>query len=461
MKNLTIDKHQFFNETMTQLNSTKNYYFIKTNEKVLNENITNIVENNTIKIVHSNFPDSIFLPLVVSLYGNTIPEYVLFIEGEGLINYNNANILTTWAENAYIKIMKNNLDYIFGNFQYINDKKIGCSILLTKASILQHLLYYTDSDTSHINPFIQLSFATQTKFSFSKLDFLKKSYLENNDINNNKFSLNVKCPSYVDSNNPSFCIMIPSFKRNYFPQILSTLNNQTVKPSFYIIIQNDNRLVHNFTLFQELVDSPIYHIWLQNWNSFFFLPHRLSAVFPVDFVLKYDDDQWPRDNTLNEIHIEKTKNKNSIYGFRGPLLPGRFCKYSPKNYKRTEAHQIDHTGTPFLARPGYFKLDARNKVYRLYGGEDISLCVNSYILCDVKIKRMKMKLVENHKDGNNQGKDKQIIEQVKLENETKFNLFTNTYCYYIQSGYIPRTWGEFTLPLNDSINITIEHKRLN
>ena len=57
----------------------------------------------------------------------------------------------------------------FGNSQFINVTKIGCSFLFSKASIIEHLLYYTDSHTSHVNPFIQLSLATQTKFSFINL----------------------------------------------------------------------------------------------------------------------------------------------------------------------------------------------------------------------------------------------------------------------------------------------------
>ena len=167
MKNLTINKHNLFYEVMTKLNSTRNFYFIKTIGKPLNKFLNLLVENSSVKIVQSNFPDSIFLPLVLSLYGNTVPELVLFIEGEELMD-NSGNDLIEWISNAYKEIMRNKYDYIFGNSQIINGKKIGCSLLFSKASIIEHLLYYTDSDTSHANPFIQLSLATQTKFIFIK-----------------------------------------------------------------------------------------------------------------------------------------------------------------------------------------------------------------------------------------------------------------------------------------------------
>ena len=165
-KNLSQHKHILFNEVMKKLNSTRNFYFIKTIGD-LDESIYNKVENSSVKIIQSNFPDSIFLPLVVSLYGNAVPQFVLFIEGDEL-KHNCENNLIKWVKNAYKKLKENEYDYIFGNYQIINKKKIGSTILFSKTSIIEHLLYYTDSDTTHINPFIQLSYATQTKFCFIK-----------------------------------------------------------------------------------------------------------------------------------------------------------------------------------------------------------------------------------------------------------------------------------------------------
>ena len=296
MKNLTKNKHTLFYEVMKKFNSTKKYYFIKTLGKPLNETLYKIVENSSIKIVQSNFPDSIFLPFVVSLYGKAVPEFVLFIEGDEIID-NNSYDLIKWMANAYKKIRSDNYDYIFGNSQIIKGKQIGCSLLFIKASIIEHLLYYTDSDTSHTHPFIQLSLATQTKFCFIPLNYIKSSNFENNHT---KFSLNMNCPSNNDKDNPSFCIILPNFKRNYFSSSFPSFSNQTYKPKFYIIFQNDNRIQYNLSYIQKMVNEPVYHIWMQNWNSFFFLNFRFSSVLPCDFVLKYDDDQWPNDYTLQQ-----------------------------------------------------------------------------------------------------------------------------------------------------------------
>ncbi len=165
MKNRTKNKHCLFYKVIKKLNITRNFYFIKNLGKSLNINLSKLVENSSVKIVQSNFPDSNFLPFIVSLYGNTPPELVLFIEGDKLMD-NTENNLIKWVKNAYKKIMINDYDYIFGNSQIIKGKKIGCSLLLSKSSIIEHLLYYTDSDTSHANPFVQLSLATKTKFFF-------------------------------------------------------------------------------------------------------------------------------------------------------------------------------------------------------------------------------------------------------------------------------------------------------
>ena len=457
MKNLTNNKHIFFYELMKKLNTTRNFYFIKTIGKPLNGNLSKLIGNNSVNIVQSNFPDSIFMPLVVSLYGSTIPELVLFIEGEDLKD-NDENNLIKWVYNAYKKIKINNYDYIFGNFKTIKGKKIGCSLLLSKASIIEHLLYYTDSDTSHANPFIQLSLANKTKFCFIPFNYIKSSTLENSK---NKVSLNMKCPSTDDINIPSFCIILPTFKRNYFSSSFPAFSNQTYKPKFYIIFQNDNRIHYNLSLIQKMVNEPVYHVWMQNWNSFFFLNHRLSSVLPCDFVLKYDDDQWPIENTINQRLISNAKYKNVIIGGRWFTAKKSFCGYSPKNYKIIKNEVVDHVATPLITRPGYLKLDARNNIYRLYGGEDIALSLNSWKLCNVTSKLMKMKLIQKHHDGNNQRADKQIISAYKKEKETKFNLFTMTYCYYIRSGYKPQAWINYQIQQKDYINITIKHKNLN
>ena len=456
INNLTKKKHILYNNIMKKFNSTRSFYFIKT-KKYLNKNLNKFVENSLVKIVQSNFPDSIFLPLVVSLYGNTIPELVLFIEGDELLD-NSENNLIKWTVNAYEKIMTNKYDYIFGNSIFIEGKKIGCSLLLSKASIIEHLLYYTDSDTSHAHPFIQLSLATQTKYAFFPFNYIKSSNFE---MINGRISLNMDCPSIDDKENQSFCIMIPAFKRNYFPFSFPAFSNQTYRPKYYIIIQNENKMHYNLSLIQKMVSEPVYHIWMQNWNSFFYLNLRLSSVFPCDFILKYDDDQWPIESTIQQKLINIARGKNIIIGRSGYLIRKSYCGYSPKKYKKIDNKVVDHSAVPILMRPGYIKLDARNNIYRLYGGEDIALSLNSWKLCNVTSKKMKMKLIEKQKDGKNQRADKQIISAYKNDKETNFHLFEKTYCYYIRSGYKPKTWDGFQIPKKDYIDISIKHKRLN
>jgi hypothetical protein len=456
-QNLTKNKNNFFNGIIQKLNSTRNFYFINTQEKFLNPKIISLIENKTIKIVQSNFPDSFYLPFVVSLYGQSIPEFVLFIEEKDITD-NCENDLVKWFGIAYKKLKENEYDYIFGNSQIINGNKIGCSLLLVKASIIEHLLYYTDSDTSHINPFIQLSLATKTKFSFIQFDNIKSSGLINL---NGKFSSNMNCPLIKDKENPSLCILLPNFKRNYLDYSFNAFLNQTYQPKFYLFIQNEFRLYYNLSLVQKKVDRPIYHIWMQNWNSFFFLNHRLASVIPCNFILKYDDDQWPSDNKLQENLINIAKDNNIIIGNRGFSVPKSYCGYSQKKYSNIRNNIVDHAAVPILMRPFYIKLEARNKIFRLFGGEDIALSLNSYKLCQVTSKKIRMPLIERQKDGNNQRRDKQIISAFKNEKKNNFDLFGNIYCYLIRSGYIPRRWVEFKIPKKHVLNILIKHKRLN
>lgn len=148
-----------------------------------------------------------------------------------------------------------------------------------------------------------------------------------------------------------------------------------------------------------------------------FLNLRLSSVLPCDFVLKYDDDQWPRENTLQQRFINNARGKNIIIGRGGYLVRKSYCGYSPKNFTQNGMGYVDHCSVPVLIRPGYIKLDARNKIYRIFGGEDISLSLNSRKLCNVVSKKMRMKLVEKQRDGNNIARDIQIITALKNDKE--------------------------------------------
>ena len=88
INNFTLNKFDLYSEIMNKLNSTRKFIFIKTKNKSLDENINYLVGNTSIKIIQSNFPDSIFLPFVISLFGNTNPKYVLFVDDEEVIDIN-------------------------------------------------------------------------------------------------------------------------------------------------------------------------------------------------------------------------------------------------------------------------------------------------------------------------------------------------------------------------------------
>ena len=456
INNFTLNKFDLYSEIMNKLNSTRKFIFIKTKNKSLDENINYLVGNTSIKIIQSNFPDSIFLPFVISLFGNTNPKYVLFVDDEEVIDININNFLN-WVDNASKDIIINKYDYIFGNYKFISGRKIGSTILLSKASIIQHFLYYTNCNTKHVNPFIQLSFANKTKFKFIPL--YSNIAFDLNNING-IFSTNMKCPSF-NNDRQSLCILLPTFKRNYIYHSLLSLSYQTYKPSFYVIIQNDNKIHFNLSYIQDIIKEPVYHIWIQNWNSYFYLIHRIASVLPCDYILKYDDDQWPLDNTIHERLIKEVKNKNIIIGHRGYSIKKTFLKYTHLFTKILDKNILDHAATPMLVRPGYFKLDARNMIYRLYSTEDISLSLNSWIFCKVSSIRMKMNLFEIHNDGKNQRVDKEIKYFYENEKYKRNNIFFNTYIYLILAGYIPQKWDKFKISKNHHINITLKHDRLN
>ena len=119
---------------------------------------------------------------------------------------------------------------------------------------------------------------------------------------------------------------------------------------------------------------------MQNWNSFFYLSHRLSSLLPCDFIIKYDDDQWPLDNKIHQKLIDIVKFKNIIIGHRGFSIKRIFKRYTHKFMKKIDKNILDHAATPMIVRPGYLKLDARHNIYRIYSTEDIALSLNSWII---------------------------------------------------------------------------------
>ena len=99
-----------------------------------------------------------------------------------------------------------------------------------------------------------------------------------------------------------------------------------------------------------MVNEPVCHIWMQNWNFFFFLNHRLASVFLCDFILKYDEDQWPADNSIQETLINKVKGNNIIVGGCGFHVENSFRGYSPKNTKQIIEGDANHSAVPLLMR---------------------------------------------------------------------------------------------------------------
>ena len=144
------------------------------------------------------------------------------------------------------------------------------------------------------------------------------------------------------------------------------------------------------------------------------------------------------------------------------VIKKSLCGYSPKIIKKNFSRIKDHVASPLLVRPGYFKLDARNKIFKIFCSEDVALSLNSNKLCNVTSKTFKMIIIEKQSDGNSQAKDKQIISAHRKEKKInkKFDMFFSSYCFLIHSGYKPILWDNFKLPQKDYINITIEHKEL-
>ena len=78
---------------------------------------------------------------------------------------------------------------------------------------------------------------------------------------------------------------------------------------------------------------------------FFYLSHRLSSLFPCDFIIKYDDDQWLLDNTIHQKLLDIVKCKNIIIDLRGFSIKRIFKRYTHKFMKKIDKNILDHVAT--------------------------------------------------------------------------------------------------------------------
>ena len=446
---IVIKKHQITLSIITELQESASLHDYKTqikgDLKVLSDFV--FLKNDKVNkddfkkqnVIFSNFPDTGYLPLMVTLYNETIPDYVVYANKTEITEMPDSN----WITDNVLMMQDENIDLLFGGKTTYQSKTVGIGLMVAKTKIIQGLVYGTNSKTNSPPPLLMLSMYSEQnpgklKVKYSDYKHMKDS-INYNYVNNFELLKPQKClNSKKDAEHPTLSYLLPQFKRSYIYKFITEFEKQTVKPEFYCLFQCENRLTFDLKRLEKLSSRPIYHIWCYNWKPYFFLPDYVAGLFPTDFVIRFDDDQCSKNVNLFKKLIKMTLDKDMIIGFRGahfmPQCYGTDIQYilPQKNYNR-----FDHVAAPLLFRPIHIKTMGRFEPLTMVHGEDIVLSISNSFLCNTTIKKYnKMELTEFQSDAFKHGKDKQFNSIKKIS--TKDYCFKQ-YCQFILNGYKPVT----------------------
>ena len=467
------------------------------------------------RVIISDLPDNGYLPLMISSYTDDMYplQAICYIDARN-INYKShisnliyshttsKNLLAQWIEKSYEMHLRDpSLASVFG-FQtqitinedflpknYNGDsqsesaktdrfvqKKVGCDIVMVKESIVRELLYYTKSSIDSPTPFLTLSLIDDHKVHNSYDNLISSNYIHNVDFypfsqqsrHANAIATrpldHFKCPGNIakNFNNVTFSVFIPCFKRNYFDQILSIMDNQTMQPSYYVLVQN--RFYKDIDVEGELIHylnnniRPIYKVWMTNYNSFFVLPNLVTSLLNTDFVFRYDDDHIPQDDDIFSRALRRefilNTDHDTIIGDRLSILNIMVGNFHNEQSIRINCRggEADYVASPYLYRPRQMKLSGRMKPLFLAGGEDAHFGLSAAIQCDTISKYFPFKVKDYSGDMYRHGIDQEIRNYIHTNVHYSGHLIHNVYAYYVKIGLKPKCWRNFELDPRDRID---------
>ncbi|KAH0784964.1 hypothetical protein GPJ56_010910 [Histomonas meleagridis] len=387
----------------------------------------------TQNVIYSDFPDTGYIPLIASLYSLNMPDYIFYI------NTSNVNYMpsTLWLEEAVSKFCEGDYDVIFGGKTVYQNNDVGIGLAIIRSPLVRELLYHTNSTYNSIPPLLSISLLIaknpHIKSIYHLFDGIKPE--QNYDhIINPQIPRSQMCPNINDSTNPTLGLLLPQFKRKYIYNFITDYEKQTLLPEFYCIVQCENRITLDLARIRSKSSRPVYHIWGYNWSPLFLFPIFISSLFPVDFVMRWDDDQSPIDNNVHQSFVDEIKNDNSIIGMGGSSYNSK----SPKLFgmiAKDNCSERDTFAVPLMYRPMHGKLTARLRPYTLAQGEDITLSLASKLICNITVKSKQFKYKTYQYDWNKQSRDRKLN---KLPENKEGDLMNRIYSHFIEKAdYVP------------------------
>ena len=173
-------------------------------------------------------------------------------------------------------------------------------------------------------------------------------------------------------------VLITVYKRSYLEEQLKALENQTLKPDYLVVYQNENHI--NVEPLKEKYN--FIHV-KSDYNTKFFGRFSYCLNFPVDICVVMDDDIIPAKYCL-ENYVNQCVKLNGIIGGNGrpiDLSPENMERFNV-NYNETGLRickKVDFVGHLWCFKKDWLYYMFSIKPYTFDTAEDMHLCFSSKI----------------------------------------------------------------------------------
>ena len=176
-------------------------------------------------------------------------------------------------------------------------------------------------------------------------------------------------------------VVLTQYKRNNLETQLKQVYDQTIKPDYLIVFQNENHVnISNLKKKYKFI-----HV-LSDFNTKFFGRFAICFTYPVDICIILDDDIIPGKNCFAN-YINQCIKLNGIIGGNGRIAQNNNNKKDLKWYKdcgiRNDPLLVDFVGHLWCFKKEWLYFMFSIPPFTYDTGEDMHLCFTSKILGNI------------------------------------------------------------------------------
>jgi len=195
-------------------------------------------------------------------------------------------------------------------------------------------------------------------------------------------------------------VVLTQYKRQHLEKQLEALYNQTYKPDYLVVFQNEHHI--DISTLKEKYNF----IHIQNdFNTKYIGRFAVCISFPVDICIVMDDDIIPGNNCIKNYITECIK-YNSIMGGNGRMgyyttnpynVPNKLAPF-PETGFRPETKLVDFVGHLWCFKKEWLYHMFSIKPFTLDTGEDMHLCYSCKVKSNINTYICKQEIEQDNCD---------------------------------------------------------------